>query len=68
MLIIFPLTVTANQVAYLQVLIQIYHENFKKLYLDCYKTPNQCLQFFCYHYWLATAIILTVLMSLTVLS
>ena len=40
MRIIFAPTVNANQVAYLQVLIQNHHEKFKELYPDCSITPK----------------------------
>ena len=40
MRIIFAPTVSANQVAYLQVLIQNHHEKFKELYPDCSITPK----------------------------
>ena len=40
MRIIFAPTVSSNQVAYLQVLIQNHHEKFKELYPDCSITPK----------------------------
>lgn len=40
MRIIFAPTVSANQVAYLQLLIQNHHEKFKELYPDCSITPK----------------------------
>lgn len=38
--IIFAPTVSRNQIAYLQVLIQNHHETFKELYPDCPITPK----------------------------